>query len=419
MAEHIKNYNPKSLVCPFCPLHCDDIVVSTNNEKFSLPNANNINCGKRIESFNINKRSLLVPRIKNIETTISSVLNKTKKEIIKNKEMLVLNHGTDMSGIRSMLNFASHHNAIIDHVNSKFLHQNISVVKRTGYMATSLMEVKNRADLILIFGNDILHKTPRLLDKIFLPLNSLWTKNSKKEIILIGEFSSSTVAKIKKKCSVTNIKIKLNLIPEFLKTIDSCKMNKDFKISNNVIIKISKIIQKAKYTVATWSASDFVKTSNAEIIINSISKFIVEINNYRRAACLPISGNLGDATSSQVLTWTTGFPSRLKYLNGSFSHDKNSFNGLELIKNKNVDLVIHINSLSMNKLELDAKLTNIVIGHPNSKFSSIPDIFIPIGIPGIDYKGIMFRTDNVVSVNLKKIRDIKLPTLKYIFDGLT
>ena len=418
MAEHIKNNNPKSLVCPFCPLHCDDIVVSTNNEKFSLPNANNINCGKRIESFNINKRSLLVPRIKNIETTVSSALNKTKKEIIKNKEMLVLNHGTDMSGVRSMLNFASHHNAIIDHVNSKFLHQNIGVVQRTGYMATSLMEVKNRADLILIFGNDILDKTPRLLDKIFLSSNSLWTKNSKKEIILIGAFSSSTVAKIKKKCSVTNIKIKLNLIPEFLNAIDNCKMNKDLKISNNVIIRISKIIQKAKYMVATWSASDFVKTSNAEIIINSIAKFIVEINNYRRAACLPISGSLGDATSSQVLTWTTGFPSRLKYLNGSFNHDKNSFNGMELIKNKNIELVIHINSLSMNKLELNSKLMNIVIGHPNSKFSSMPDIFIPIGIPGIDHKGIMFRTDNVVSVHLKKIRDVKLPTLQYIFDGL-
>ena len=67
--------------------------------------------------------------------------------------------------------------------------------------------------------------------------------------------------------------------------------------------------------VATWSASDFIKTSNAEIIISSIAKFIVEINNYRRAACLPISGNLGDATSSQVRTWTTGFPSLLKYLN--------------------------------------------------------------------------------------------------------
>ena len=39
---------------------------------------------------------------------------KKLKAIIKNKEILVLNHGTDMSGMRSMLNFASHHNAIID-----------------------------------------------------------------------------------------------------------------------------------------------------------------------------------------------------------------------------------------------------------------------------------------------------------------
>ena len=158
MAEHIKNNNPKSLVCPFCPLHCDDIVVNTNNKKFTLPNTRSVKCSKRIESFNINKRSLFVPRVKNIETTISSALNKTKKEITKNNEILVLNHGTDMSGIRSMLNFASHHNAIIDHVNSKFLHQNIGVVQRTGYMATSLMEVKNRADLILIFGNASFHR---------------------------------------------------------------------------------------------------------------------------------------------------------------------------------------------------------------------------------------------------------------------
>ena len=58
MAEHIKNNNPKSLVCPFCSIHCDDIVINTNNEKFSLPNTCNVNCSKRIESFNINKKNM-------------------------------------------------------------------------------------------------------------------------------------------------------------------------------------------------------------------------------------------------------------------------------------------------------------------------------------------------------------------------
>ena len=59
------------------------------------------------------------------------------------------------------------------------------------------------------------------------------------------------------------------------------------------------------------------------------------------------------------------------------------------------------------------------MGHPNSIFDNMPDIFIPVGIPGVDYDGIMFRTDNVVSVALKKIRNIKLPTTENIINQLS
>ena len=59
-----------------------------------------------------------------------------------------------------------------------------------------------------------------------------------------------------------------------------------------------------------------------------------------------------------------------------------------------------------------------MIGHPNSTFTNQPDIFIPVGIPGIDYEGIMFRTDNVVSVALKDVRNISLPNSQSILDKL-
>ena len=67
---------------------------------------------------------------------------------------------------------------------------------------------------------------------------------------------------------------------------------------------------------------------------------------------------------------------------------------------------------------MNKNVKNIVLGHPNTSFTSMPDIFIPVGIPGIDYEGIMFRTDNVVSVALKDIRNIKLPTTQNILDKL-
>ena len=90
-----------------------------------------------------------------------------------------------------------------------------------------------------------------------------------------------------------------------------------------------------------------------------------------------------------------------------------------LIDNQNVDTIIHISTLTSDKIKLDKRCFNIVLGHPNSSFSSVPDIFIPVGTPGIDYDGIMFRTDNVVSVALKKTREIKLPSTEDIINRLT
>jgi formylmethanofuran dehydrogenase subunit B len=64
-----------------------------------------------------------------------------------------------------------------------------------------------------------------------------------------------------------------------------------------------------------------------------------------------------------------------------------------------------------------------VIGHPNMQFEREPDVFIPVGIPGIDHAGAMARMDNVVSLPLKKVRESTLPTLSYVItqinDSLT
>ena len=47
---------------------------------------------------------------------------------------------------------------------------------------------------------------------------------------------------------------------------------------------------------------------------------------------------------------------------------------------------------------------NIVIGRPLTKYNIEPDVFIPCGIPGVDFKGHTFRTDNVVSLPLSSLR---------------
>ena len=284
-------------------------------------------------------------------------------------------------------------------------------------MATSLTETKNRADTIIVFGNKIFEKSPRLLDKVLAAKNSLCTKN-KKEVLLIGDFSEKLVKNMQGNCNVTNIRFDLNMVNSLLKATMTSNLENIKGLSKNNLSKIKKIIDKSKYLVATWTTSDFVKTKNPKKIISDISKFIVNHNILSRAACMPISGALADATSSQALTWMTGFPSRIKHVGGTFKHDRNAFDSEKLINDENIDVVIHISTINSEKLKINKNIKNIVLGHPNTTFTSAPDIFIPVGIPGIDYEGIMFRTDNVVSVALKRVRDVKLPTTQNILDKL-
>jgi formylmethanofuran dehydrogenase subunit B len=52
------------------------------------------------------------------------------------------------------------------------------------------------------------------------------------------------------------------------------------------------------------------------------------------------------------------------------------------------------------------------------KFEQMPDVFIPVGIPGIDHAGTIFRMDNVVSLPLKKQRVSKLPSLSQVIQQI-
>ena len=110
---------------------------------------------KKIEFFNLDKNNRLTPTINNKTSSLRETISTTEKILKKSGDITIINHGVDMAGVRSMLRLASSYDCTIDHVNSKYLYNNIGLVQRTGYMATSLTEVKNRADVIMIFGNDI------------------------------------------------------------------------------------------------------------------------------------------------------------------------------------------------------------------------------------------------------------------------
>ena len=81
-----------------------------------------------------------------------------------------------------------------------------------------------------------------------------------------------------------------------------------------------------------------------------------------------------------------------------------------------VDLLIWVSSFNTAGTPPKTDATTVVLGRSGMTFEQEPEVFIPVGVPGIDHAGRTFRCDSVVSVPLKKLRDSGLPST---FDVLT
>lgn len=407
MPKIIDAVTHENLVCPFCSLHCDDIKLDLKDNKLYLKNEVPKSCKDKFEKFNQKSYQNPSSKIKGKICSNDEANNYAKRLLSQSKETIIYNSSSDVNITRELLHSASKINAIIDHANSPIFLKNVGIFQRRGYMATSLTEIKNKSDVVILFSNKILNTYPRLLEKFLVPKNSFSINSKNKKIYIIGDKMSNVAdCKLKDK-RITFIDFNNKNIPLLLDSLT--KRENISELNNTIFSKLSNDIIKSKYLSVLWATSEYSAYKECDQIIHKISDYVVAINEKTRAGCLCLAGNDGDVSAIQTLGWMTGFPSRIKFTGNYFEYDKDTNNARHLISLNSCDLVLHINVISEKKLILNKKHKNIVIGRLSTKFNIDPDVFIPCGVPGIDYPGHVFRTDNVVSLPLTAV---KIPNLK-------
>jgi formylmethanofuran dehydrogenase subunit B len=80
-----------------------------------------------------------------------------------------------------------------------------------------------------------------------------------------------------------------------------------------------------------------------------------------------------------------------------------------MLAEKEGDVLVWVATISAEIVPPETSLPTIVLGTPGLKLKSIPDVFIPVGTPGVDHAGILVRCDNVVSLPLKNLKRAPLP----------
>ena len=394
--------------CPACGLLCDDVLVENNQNKIKvLKNG----CTKSIAFFEQGLNDV-TPSIAGVTVTLQQAISHAAGLLKQAQKTIFTGLSTDVQGFRSVFNLAQKTNgpyqSNMQHINAASMARNMAVLQSTGWQTTTLAEVKNRADLIVCIGTDIVTHNPRFFERfVWLKNNdkseAMFTNANAREIIYIGENLDISAGISPKGTLPTLLACKSADLPEVSAVLRALVTGKQLKVTQVAGIKISDLqivvdkLKNAKYAVLAWIAKD-LDFPHAELTIQNITETVAILNQTTRAAGLPLGGSDGDTTANNVNTWLSSLA-----LNNEFTE---------------YDCVVWVNSFSLEKSPPVTNKPLIVFGNANNQFDKIPDVFIPIATPGLGCSGTLFRVDSSVILPLRKCHESNLSTLSEVLNQI-
>ncbi len=407
-----QNISAMNVTCPACGLLCDDVDLRVSPE-LTLQKA----CIKGVRFFEqAFAAQNVTPMLAGKPSDIESAINAAAEILRSSKQPLFAGLGTEVKGMRAIMSLAQKTNATLDHMHSEATVINTRTMQNSGWLTTTLSEIKNRADVILAIGTDIASSHPRFYEKLVWNTDSLFDKPTPQVVLLGAPSDISSACTAPDGTAPQIIPAQTTQLPEIINALNALLNGKKLHADAMAGIPLATLnallekLKAAKYAVIVWSASS-LKGPHAELTIQSIVQLINKLNEKSRAAGLPLTLGDGDSSVNNVSTWLTGYPTRSRFNHGIPEYDTVRFSTKQQLSE--CDALLWISSFNPHPAP-ESKAPTIVIGHPNTQFERMPEVFIPVGIPGVDHQGLMFRMDSSITLPLKKLRNSNLPSLSEV-----
>lgn len=394
------NINAIIATCAGCGLLCDDMSIENKQSRIHVLNTG---CAKSTHFFT-QMLGDCSPKINGRPVTLKQAVSHAAGLLKASKKPLFAGLSTDVQGFRAIYNLANKTNGSLQHLNARGMTRNMAVLQSTGWQTTTLTEVKNRADVIVCIGTDIVSHNPRFFERFVWLSNShadaMFTDSKQREVTYIGENLQTQAGISPNGRQPVSINCSKSDLPEILAVLRALIAGKNLKAQSVAGINMSDLwatankLKQAQYAVLAWITKD-LDFPHAELTIQGITETVALLNNQsNRAAGLSLGGSDGDTSANNANTWLSGF---------SLNNDK-----------VECDSLVWINSFNAKNLPTKTNYPVIVLGNTNTEFEQIPDVFIPIATPGLDCAGTLFRVDSAVILPLKKLRENNLPTLSEV-----
>ncbi len=394
--------------CPFCGLVCDDLVVGVREAALRVQ-ANG--CALARSGFSAPASD--TPRINGRSVPLAEATAEAARLLRGARQPILGGLSTDVEGARAVARLADRTGAVLDHMNSAAMMRNILTMQDGGWITTTLSEIRNRADLLVVLGGDIVSRFPRFFERCIQNDGTLFGDGRRCEVIFLG---AAVPAGLSGVGPMREIGCDLPRIGEAFGLLRALLAGRPVTATEAagtplaVWQELAGRMQAAKYGVVAWAAPD-LDFPHAELTVQALSELVKDLNRTTRFAGLPLGGSEGDLTADSVFLWQTGFGSRTSFGQGQPEHDARQFSATRLLASGEADLLFWIASFNAARTPPASAVPTVVLGHAGMTFEQEPAVYIPVGTPGLDHPGHLFRADRVVALPLRRLRDSALPSV--------
>lgn len=405
----------QDVVCPFCALLCDDLAVRARGDELDVVK----NGCTRAQTGYSRPLIAATPTVDGKPVTLADAVQRAAQLLKHSQQPLISGLGTDVSGVRAALALAERCGAIVDHMHSSALQHNVRTLQTRGWITTTLAEVRNRADLVVLVGVDTTARFQNFLSRIVAPERALQAARRKtRRVVFIGPKQAAPAAP-------SNLPLEILPTPSdalhaTVNALRAALRGRGLQrkgAARQRIETLTAALKTAEYPVLVWAPGQLDAT-NGDLMVDTICSLIDELNQDGRAAGLALGGDDGGQAALSTCTWLTGFPLRVSFAGNTLRYDPINFSTARLLATGAVDCLLWLDGLTERAAPDIAALPRIVLSSTQQALTAANSVFIPIGTPGVDHTGTLVRTDVVISMALPQLRSTRLPAAATVLQAI-
>jgi formylmethanofuran dehydrogenase subunit B len=407
----------KDVVCPHCADLCDDLRLTVEGDRIS---AVEVECEAARAFFLGHQVETVAPKVGGADVEWDAAIEEAARILTRAVSPLVMGlSATACDAQRIAVELAEAIGACIDTPYAAFYGARALALQVVGEATCTLGEVKNRADLVIVWGANPMVTHPRHLSRYAVDPPGLFMPGGRRDrTLIVVDVCRTRTADV----ADLFLQVVRDQDYEVLGVLRARLKNRTLavkKVGGRTLSEWEALLERMKscrYGIVFYGTGLTMSRGGVESVAQ-LMRLVNDLNAHTRFSVMAMRGPLGFGNvggSFKVLCWQTGYPFAINFARGYPRYNPGEFTASELLERQEVDAVLVVGADPVEYLPprlatMLERVPTVVLAPRLNRSAEQATVFFPTAVYGISAPGTMFRVDRI-PVRTRQVLESPLPT---------